>query len=91
MFEKLKAEKILKEFEVVVSWTLSKRHNDKLWQPAITIGYKGEEVVDHLCIPAANLSKIISEMKLQIREATVEAAIKNIEDNPPAWLRIKDN
>jgi hypothetical protein len=91
MFEKLKAKKILKEFELVVNWTLRKTQNDKLWQPAITIGYKEDEVVDHLCISATDLSKVISEMKLQIRKATVEATIKNIEDNPPAWLRIKDN
>jgi len=71
---------------VIVSWRISKGQKPA-WSPEITIGYKHDKPHDHVSIPLADLSKVISEMKVEMRVAKLEAKLKTLEDNPIRLLK----
>jgi len=72
--------------KVVVSWRVSQK-NQSSWMPEITLGYEGQSQHDHIAIPLAELSTIISEMKIEMRVARLKAHLKNLEDNPVGFLK----
>ena len=71
---------------VVVGWRISKEQQ-AVWSPEITIGYKHDKPHDHVSIPLADLSKVISKMKVEMRMAKLEAKLKTLEDNPVKFLK----